>query len=393
MTGGLVRASFDPYDLWALPLGVRVRCGFYAGRLAAKAAAAAIAAADWAAPVIARRLAGAQPRAYPITVAQAVLCAALRDAPPAGEDARRALDALRRLAGRVDGAADAWAWGLGFPWMSKNGYYAPDVPFVTHTPYVMEALLALADADACRDEAQAMFRGTWAFLERLHVLHDAGDELALSYAPVAEPRAVVNANAYAAFAYALHAVHGDPELRAAAAAKAARLMRWVVRRQRADGTWTYYADEEPGNFIDTFHSGFVLKNLHKAGVLLPALAEDAAAAIARGRRALDEQAVDPQTGLCRRFLARSHRDPYRWDLYDQAEYLGVLVDAGTLDAAEAFRARAEGAFRRGDDWWCRIDVFGRRWGRNFLRWGIMPFHYHAARLDAALRTARSTAPA
>lgn len=389
MTDDLVPASFDPYDLWALPLGVRVRRGFYAGRLAAKVAAAAIAAADWAAPMATRRLAGARPRAYPITVAQAVLCADARAKAPTGANARRALDALHHLAGRVDGAADAWAWGLGFPWMSKNGYYPPEVPFVTHTPYVMEALLTLADAHACHDEATAMFCGTWTFLERLHVLHDTGDELALSYAPIAEPRAVVNANAYAAFAYALHAMHGDLDHREAATAKAARLMRWVVGRQRADGTWTYYADDAPGNFIDTFHSGFVLKNLHKTGALLPELAEIAAPALARGRRALDELALDPHTGLCRRFLARSHRDPYRWDLYDQAEYLGVLVDAGALDAAEAFRKRAEDAFRRGDDWWCRIDVFGRRWGRNFLRWGIMPFHYHAARLDAA----RHAAPA
>jgi len=68
------------------------------------------------------------------------------------------------------------------------------------------------------------------------------------------------------------------------------------------------------------------------------------------------------------------------DLYDQAEYLGLLVDYGLFDEASEFAERVEKKFRKGEHWYCRIDIFGRRWGKDFLRWGIVPFWYHQARL-------------
>ncbi len=77
---------------------------------------------------------------------------------------------------------------------------------------------------------------------------------------------------------------------------------------------------------------------------------------------------------------RAQRDPFKLDLYDQAEYLGLLVDFDLLDEAVEFSARVEMRFRKGEHWYCRIDIFGRRWGKDFLRWGIVPFWYHRARL-------------
>src|SRR5690606_35935743 len=86
---------------------------------------------------------------------------------------------------------------------------------------------------------------------------------------VEEPRIVVNANSYAAFAYAMHAVHGREQIRSMAREKALRLVRWVISEQEESGLWWYYADREPGNFIDGFHSCFVVKNLIKVKHLLP----------------------------------------------------------------------------------------------------------------------------
>jgi len=268
--------------------------------------------------------------------------------------------------------------------MSKNGLYGPEVPFVTHTPYVMEALLEIAGQPDLHDEAMALFHGTWAFLESLKVMYKGTDDLALSYAPVEEPRIVVNANAYAAFAYALHAVHGREAVGERARDKARRLVNWVVRQQEQDGSWFYYADREPGNFIDCFHSCFVVKNLLKVKRLLPDLADVVDSAATRGWDYIASNLFDERAGLCRRFAVRAQRDPFRWDLYDQAEYLGLLVDFGELEQAEAFARRVEARFRKGKHWYCRIDFLGRRWGRDFLRWGIVPFWYHRARLRRAL---------
>jgi hypothetical protein len=211
-------------------------------------------------------------------------------------------------------------------------------------------------------------------------MHEDPDNLALSYAPVDEPRVVVNANAYAAFAYGLHAVHGRDEVRPVALEKAIRLARWVIWQQQTDGAWVYYADQEPGNFIDCFHSCFVVKNLLKVKWLIPEVSEVVMPTVEQGWAYIRSKLYDPEHGLCRRFAKRAQRDPFRWDLYDQAEYLGLLVDFGLLEEAREFRQRVEFRFRKGKHWYCRIDIFGRRWGKDFLRWGIVPFWYHKARL-------------
>ncbi len=374
--------DFDPYDLWASGLGVSIRRRYYRGQITGKIGAVGIGLLDWLFPRLSRKLIGVVPTYYPIVVAHQILLADLSsEADPYVHE--EALDALAAIASQKGGES-GWSWGLGFAWMSKNGLYGPDIPFVTHTPYVMEALLALAEKPALYERAMDMFHGTWIFLESLKVMEENGEALALSYAPVDEPRIVVNANSYAAFAYALHAVHGGEGIRELARHKSFALAQWVVNQQQGNGAWNYYADEEPGNFIDCFHSCFVVKNLLKAKGLLPELAPVVDSAVERGWSYIRSELYDSQSGLCRRFAVRSHQDPFRWDLYDQAEFLGLLVDFEEWALATEFAQGVERRFRKGDGWYCRIDILGRRWGRNFLRWGIVPFWYHRARLACAL---------
>ncbi len=194
----------------------------------------------------------------------------------------------------------------------------------------------------------------------------------------------VNANAYAAFAYALHSRHGRPDLQDVARDKAKRLAQWVISRQRDNGSWLYYSDDDTGNFIDCFHSCFVMKNLIKVGHLLTDVSGMVTAAIALGRAYVRKELYDEEFVLCRRFAKRDIRDPYRWDLYDQAEYLGLMIDMGEIEKAKSFARRVEDKFQIAEHWYCRIDVFGRRWGRGFLRWGIAPYWYHKTRLDRVI---------
>ncbi len=373
--------SFDPYDLWATNGGVAIRKAYYRGAIWGKMAAAVLSILDLLFPIMMRKLLRIVSRPYPILSAHGYLTEMLISS--VGDDYKYA--ALADFKNQAIVLHDSVAWGLGFPWMSKNGWYGPDIPFVTHTPYVMDALLVLAENANCHAEAMQLFHATWGFLESLKVMAASEEYLALSYAPVDEPRIVVNANAYAAFAYALHAVHGRSEIRRVAREKALRLARWVVAQQQADGSWFYYADKEAGNFIDCFHSCFVVKNLLKVSELLPDAEPVVRDAIARGWKFIRENLYDANARLCRRFTLRSHLDPFTWDIYDQAEYLGLLIDFGLRDEARELAARVEKRFAKGVHWYCRIDRFGRRWGRDFLRWGIAPFLYQRARLDAALR--------
>jgi hypothetical protein len=378
------RGYADPYDVWLTPLTIRVRQAFYKRLLIGKMCAAGIACFDWFAPGLLRLMINAPRRVHPITaglLAQIDVLNGYRWLRP-----EEWCQLFRSLAS-CKGSDEQWAWGLGFVWMSKNGLYGTNVPFITHTPYIMEALLEVARQDGAHaEECYEMFRGTWRFLESLKVMDETVDTLSLSYAPMNEIRPVVNANSYASFAFALHAVNNENKHNVALD-KALRIARWVVNQQRSDGSWTYFADDLPGNFIDGFHSCLVLRNLIKVAKIVPSASGIVETAIDKGWAFLRVRAFDKQNGMLRRFVIRDFLDPYAWDIYDQAEYLGLLIDFGEIEEAVRFRSNIKNHFSNGRDWWCRIDILGRRWGKNFLRWGIVPFWFHSARLDCALERA------
>lgn len=377
LTGPLPPDAWDPYDLWMTPLGVLAKRAFYCGKMVGKLSCVALGLADWLSPCLARIALRSPKRQFPITIAQWILAQDTFDEPD------RQLEAL--IAAAVsDRPQDDLSWGLGFPWMSKNGLYDEQTPFVTHTPYALEALLHLADHSPDSEvagQAMAAFRRARPFFDRLRVMYEEDDRLALSYAPVDEPRIVVNANSYAAYSYGLFASRdADDE---AARLRAGSLLRWVASEQGDDGRWYYYADRLPGNFIDTFHSCFVIKNLIKTAALLPEYESLVGPAIERGMAFIETVLYDPSTGLMKRFAERDLRDPYVWDLYDQAEYLGVLELLGRLDEASRFAATVRHHFERRGRWYSRVDILGRGWGQGFLRWGIVPFLYHERRLERA----------
>ena len=379
-TKALTLETFDPYDLWSTQIGVNVRKRFYRGRLSGKIGAVSLGLLDWLTPHASRRITQAQTRRYPIVIAHEVL--RLQQLHQLDENtAQQLLQQLMAAATDLSGKT-GWSWGLGFSWMSKNGLYPDNIPFVTHTPYAMEALLILTEFTSLADTAREMFLSTWDFLQSLKVMYEDDSQLALSYAPVDEPRIVINANSYAAYAYAMHAVHGAQENREAAILKVNKLLQWVTCQQHENGSWDYYADSDPGNFIDCFHSCFVVKNLLKTQQLLPETSTLSNPSIHAGWAFIQDQLYDSKMGLCRRFIKKNIRDPYVWDLYDQAEYLNLLIKFGETDQAQQFAKRVIKHFAKGNDWYCKVDILGRQWGKNFQRWGIAPFHLAHSHLNS-----------
>jgi len=366
-----VKLFFDPYDIWATKQLGQLKQGWRTGSVVSKLVLPVVGVLEALFPVLFRRLVGVNKNHYPHV--EAMLANTSE-----GQNDGKLLPYFE------DTRVKSSGWGLPFEWYSKNGVYGANTPYVTNTPYIMEALLRLAKQPNLYNEAMEMFYGTWGFLETLKVMYEDDESLALSYAPIDEPRMVVNANAYAAFAYALHAVHGKEENREVAKAKVKRIVRWVIAQQEKNGAWFYYADNDPGNFIDCFHSCFVVKNLLKVSKLLPELSGLIQPVTDKGWAYIRNELYDNDSGMCRRFAVRAQRDPFKLDLYDQAEYLGLLVDYGLLDEASDFAERVEKKFRKGEHWYCRIDMFGRRWGKDFLRWGIVPFWYQRRKLVLAI---------
>lgn len=364
--------TFDPYDLWSTQTGVKVREQYYQGLLIGKAGAITLGVLDWLAPSMSRKLTRAQPRGYPIVIAHEVL--RLHQLGELDEELATSLFfQLAESSTTSSGIIPSWSWGLGFSWMSKNGLYSDNIPFVTHTPYAMEALLVLTNYPHLKDTAMQVFCSTWEFLESLKIMHEDDEQLALSYAPIDEPRIVINANSYAAYAYAMHAVHGEESNREYAIDKVRKLTQWVIGQQHDDGSWDYYADNLAGNFIDCFHSCFVVKNLLKTQALLPDTVLSIDTIAINGWEYIKSHLYDTENQLCRRFIAKQIKDPYVWDLYDQAEYLGLLIKWDEKKQALQFEQNITKYFKKKEDWYCKVDILGRKWGKNYQRWGIAPF--------------------
>lgn len=376
---------FDPYDVWALSGPGKAKLAFYRGKYWAKALCAMIALADYIAPESLRIALGVKRDIAAHTLALAWMTnGANHEATGIAVVAE-----LKRMAIKT---GEGIGWGLPFAWWSKNGMYPANTAYATNTPYVMECLQHLKSIPACSREASELFDATFYFLEKLKRFADTNDFLTLSYATIDEPRIVVNANAYSMHAYGMHAYYGAPERQDIARDRALRIAQWVISQQQSDGSWWYYADSAPGNFVDCFHSCFVVKNLISTSRLLPDVSTICADHIASGWAYIRSTLFDEKNGLCKRFSNRSIslHDPFEWELYDQAEYLGLLVDFGYLHEAQMFRNHVRSKFVRSGDWYTRIDVFQRRWGKNFLRWGIVPFQYQEARLDMALESAKDS---
>ncbi len=368
---------YDPYDIWSTPFLGKIKSGYTGKSILSIIVVPIVGMFEITAPILFRKMIGVRPHKFAHVEAMRSF---------EGSTEKNIIQFLDDTAIKVQRGV---GWGLPFRWYSKNGSYSARTAYVTNTPYVMEALLSMPWSDDYKSFADEMFQTTWDFLESLRILHSTDDQLALSYAPIDEPRCVNNANSYAALSYALHAIHGREGRKDLAASKAMKLVSWIGHQQNVDGSWHYYADNAPGNFIDCFHSCFVIKNLIKVRSLLSKTSLDIDYSIDHGWKFITDHFFDHKSGLCRRFVERDIKDPFRWDIYDQAEYLGLLIDFGLFDEAKRFSAHVEQKFRKGNNWYCRIDIIGRRWGKNFMRWGIVPFQYHKARLDTELAKAES----
>lgn len=358
--------AYDPYDVWATESLGGLKARYYKGQRVAMIPLAIAYLVDLLMPVFFRRMLAIKPVGF--AHVQAIL--------QSTHHAMSDVDFVELMADMQRGNG----WGLGFKWFSVNGIYPETTPYVTTSPYVMDALVRLSESSPAKAKAEALFENSWHFLQSLKVKHEDAETLALSYAPFDEPKIVVNANSYAVFAYALHSKYGPKETREYAIEKATKIARWVVSQQYNDGRWYYLADRGSFDMVDGFHSCFIVRNLLNSVKELPELDSVVGDSIRMGWKYIKQNLFDSKTGLAKRYSSVSRIDPFRYDLYDQAEYLGLLIDLENINVAQEFANKVRRKFMRGDVWYCRIDRLGRRWGPGFLRWGIAQFLAYEARM-------------
>jgi hypothetical protein len=171
----------------------------------------------------------------------------------AEREAHTLLDEL--WAARLEGFSGA-AWGYNFDWQSRAFFAPRGTPTIVPTAFaaraLIEAALAFNDEDY-RKRAQSVCEFILRDLQRSD---ETEREVCFSYTPLDRSR-IFNASLLAGETLAsVGALTGEREL----LEWAMKTARYVVRHQRADGSWLY----GPGRrhaWVDNFHTAFILLSL------------------------------------------------------------------------------------------------------------------------------------
>lgn len=210
-----------------------------------------------------------------------------------------------------------FCWGYPFDWVTRSGLIPTGTPLITTTPYVFEAFLHM-------EQLQPHLK--WNRILRSIARHVSCDirDLKLSdtastcsYTPF-DKTGVVNASAYRAFTLTSAAKHFN-ESHFLEIARAN--LNFVLETQNADGSWPYAVDGKR-DFVDHFHTCFVMKSLAKIYLLTGD--EDCLKALTRGMDFYLNNLFS-EDGMPRPFAKAPRLTVYRHELYDCAECINLCL--------------------------------------------------------------------
>src|SRR5712675_965020 len=170
-------------------------------------------------------------------------------------EARELLDDLMWM--RLKGLKGA-AWGYNFDWQSRSFFVPRGTPAVVPTAFAARALCEAAEVFG-QEEYLPFARTICDFiLSDLNRSEETDTEVCFSYSPLDRTQ-VFNASLLAGETLAVVGrLHGEASL----CDWAMRAARYVIRRQRADGSWAYGGDDYQ-SWADSFHTAFILASLSR----------------------------------------------------------------------------------------------------------------------------------
>ena len=228
------------------------------------------------------------------------------------EKASHFLDELKKS--RAPGFEE-YCWGYPFDWVTRGGVLKKDTPLITTTPYVYEAFLQGFKATQ-RDEWKQVLAS---------IAHHARFEIkdfeispaasSCSYSPF-DGGGVINAAAYRAFLlFSASQSFSNDDYRKTAE----RNLNFVLEAQNPDGSW-YYAVDGVRDFVDHFHTCFVMKALGK--IYTATGDEGCYSALAKGTEYYLKNLFDEE-GLPKPFSKAPRLTVYKRELYDCAECINL----------------------------------------------------------------------
>jgi hypothetical protein len=314
--GRFGEVSWDHQSFFAGPVGCRAKEFYYRHKLAGTVAVAPMIFCEAFLPA-ARRLFH-HPIRLPIADAHYAMGFAYLYQATGGraqlDEAVHFLEVLKQS--RCPGYQE-YCWGYPFDWVTRTGVIPAGTPLITTTPYVFEAFLQVH---------QLQPRPEWRQILESIVRH-AGTDIkdfkysaaadTCSYTPHDEGR-IINASAYRAGMLAQAAKALD---RGELLEIAGRNVNFVLETQKPDGSWPYAVDGVR-DFVDHFHTCFVMKGLAKVH------------RVTGDRRIYDALArgVDyylknlfGEDGMPRPFSKAPRLTVYKCELYDCAEAINLCL--------------------------------------------------------------------
>jgi hypothetical protein len=232
---------------------------------------------------------------------------------------RRAVHFLEVLKETRCPGYDHYCWGYPFNWETRRGTIREGTPLITTVPYVYEAFREVYQIDRDQKWLEIMRSIAQHAVKDYHDFEVSATASTCSYTPeLGEPGGVINASAYRAFLLTRAAEDFSEEYYRKVAE---RNLNFVLQAQNADGSW-YYSTDGERDFVDHFHTCFVLKALAKIEALTGNQA--CTKAIEQGVDYYVRNLFDDQ-GLPKPFSRRPRMTVYRRELYDYAECINVAV--------------------------------------------------------------------
>jgi len=225
-----------------------------------------------------------------------------------------------------------YCWGYPFDWVTRNGVLKEQTPLITSTPYVYEAFLQVSrilfsnigplTSDFrplnLRDEytqiVESIARHAFRDIKDFSISEKASS---CSYTPY-DRGGVINAAAYRAFLLtsASQVFSNDDYWKTAE-----RNLNFVLENQNADGSW-FYAADGVRDFVDHYHTCFVMKALAKIHALTGHTAT--LEALGKGVSYYLNNLFDSD-GLPKPFSRAPRLTVYKRELYDCAECINLCL--------------------------------------------------------------------
>jgi len=214
-----------------------------------------------------------------------------------------------------------YCWGYPFKWETRTGTYPEGTPMITSIPYMYEAFRQVYQLDGNPEWLEIMRSIAEHAFEDYDDYEVSPDASTCCYTPGQEnTKGVINASAYRAFLLTLASLDfSDGKYRRVAD----RNLNFVLESQNLNGSW-YYSTDNVRDFVDHFHTCFVLKALTKIEHLTGS--QQCRSAIERGVNYYVKNLFDAN-GLPKPFSKPPRLTVYRRELYDYSECinLGVLL--------------------------------------------------------------------